>query len=69
MSPWTRFCDLPFRMLLPFVPQSLSVLAFTTVSQVNQSCFSLRDNKDVIIVCVDFGSPGRSANGKLDGMF
>jgi hypothetical protein len=25
--------------------------------------------KDVIIVWVDFGSPGRSANGKLDGMF
>jgi hypothetical protein len=37
-------------MLLPFVPQSLSVLAFTTVSQVNQNCFSLRDNKDVITV-------------------
>ena len=49
MSLWTRFCDFPFRMPLPFVPQTLSVLAFTNVSQMNQSCFSLLDNKDVII--------------------
>jgi len=68
MSPWTRFCDLPFRMLLPFVPQSLSVLAFTTVSQVTRVGFPSVTTKDVIMVYVDFGSPGRSANGKLDGM-
>ena len=32
----------------------------------NQSCFSLGHNKDVIILCVYFGSAARSPDGKFD---
>jgi len=63
------------KILRPSIPNAASLCSAVAVSfsiyhclPSDQSCFSLRDNKDVIIVCVDFGSPGRSANGKLDGM-